>query len=115
MSRRRLLPQSDISKQVNDKGLDSSATEIIERVAICCHSVIASETSESYRHIVQSPDVRSGHSRVDGARIVVHDAIGLLQNSDTIESVVTAACRRSPKPKCTSASSTPRIVAERLT
>ena len=49
------------------------------------------ETSESYRYIVRSPDVRGGNARVEGTRIAVHDVIGLLQNGETIDSV-TATC-----------------------
>jgi uncharacterized protein (DUF433 family) len=48
-----------------------------------------SQVSESYRYIVRSPDVRSGHARVEGTRIAVHDVIGLLQNGETVESLTT--------------------------
>ena len=47
-----------------------------------------SEVSHSYRYIVRSPDVRGGHPRVDGTRIGVHDVIGLLQNGETVDSVI---------------------------
>jgi uncharacterized protein (DUF433 family) len=47
------------------------------------------ETSESYRYIVRTPDVRGGHARVERTRIAVHDVIGLLQNGETIDSVTT--------------------------
>ena len=50
-----------------------------------------STTSESYRYIVRSPDVRGGNARVEGTRIGVHDVIGLLQNGETIDSVI-ASC-----------------------
>lgn len=46
------------------------------------------EISESYRYIVRSTDVRGGNARVDGTRIAVHDVIGLLQNGETVESLV---------------------------
>jgi len=49
---------------------------------------MGSETSQSYRYIVRSPDVRGGNARVEGTRIAVHDVIGLLQNGETVESVV---------------------------
>jgi uncharacterized protein (DUF433 family) len=49
------------------------------------------EISESYRYIVRSPEVRGGHPRVEGTRIAVHDVVGLLQNGDTVDSVVTAS------------------------
>jgi uncharacterized protein (DUF433 family) len=48
-----------------------------------------STTSESYRYIVRSPDVRGGNARVEGTRIAVHDVVGLLQNSETIDSITT--------------------------
>lgn len=44
-------------------------------------------TSESYRYIVRSPDVRSGNARVEGTRIGVHDVIGLLQNGETVDTL----------------------------
>ena len=47
-----------------------------------------SATSESYRYMVRSPDVRSGNPRVEGTRIGVHDVIGLLQNGETIDSLI---------------------------
>ena len=50
--------------------------------------VMSSETSQSYRYIVRSPDVRGGHARVEGTRIGVHDVIGLLQNGETVDSLV---------------------------
>ncbi len=46
-------------------------------------------TSESYRYIVRSSDVRAGNARVEGTRIGVHDVIGLLQNGETIDTVTT--------------------------
>jgi uncharacterized protein (DUF433 family) len=51
---------------------------------------MGSKTSQSYRYIVRSPDVRGGHARVEATRIAVHDVIGLLQNGETVESVVTS-------------------------
>jgi uncharacterized protein (DUF433 family) len=45
-------------------------------------------TSESYRYIVRSPDVRGGNARVEGTRTAVHDVIGLLQNGETVDSVI---------------------------
>jgi uncharacterized protein (DUF433 family) len=47
-----------------------------------------SSTSESYRYIVRSPDVRGGNARVEGTRIGVHDVIGLLQNGESIETLI---------------------------
>ncbi|MBI2206575.1 MAG: DUF433 domain-containing protein [Candidatus Rokubacteria bacterium] len=42
----------------------------------------------SYRYIVRTPGVRGGRARVDGTRIGVHDVIGLLQNGETIDSLI---------------------------
>ena len=50
---------------------------------------MSTETSQSYRYIVRSPDVRSGHARVEGTRIAVHDVIGLLQNGETVDTLTT--------------------------
>lgn len=47
-----------------------------------------SMTSESYRYIVRSADVRGGNARVEGTRIAVHDVIGLLQNGETLDSLI---------------------------
>ncbi len=44
-------------------------------------------TSESYRYIVRSSDIRSGNPIVEGTRIGVHDVIGLLQNGETIDTL----------------------------
>ncbi|HZR02931.1 MAG TPA: DUF433 domain-containing protein [Burkholderiales bacterium] len=44
--------------------------------------------STAYRYISRQPGVRSGCAIVEGARIGVHDVIGLLQNGETVESIV---------------------------
>ena len=44
-------------------------------------------TSETYRYIQRSQDIRSGNPFVEGTRIAVHDIIGLLQNGETIDSL----------------------------
>jgi uncharacterized protein (DUF433 family) len=49
---------------------------------------MSSDVSPSYRYIVRSPDVRGGHARVEGTRVGVHDVIGLLQNGETVDSLV---------------------------
>ena len=46
----------------------------------------------AYRYIVRSPGVRGGHPRVEGTRIGVHDVIALLQNGETVDSVVGDGC-----------------------
>jgi uncharacterized protein (DUF433 family) len=50
--------------------------------------VMSGDVSDSYRYIVRSTDVRGGHARVEGTRIAVHDVTGLLQNAETVDSVV---------------------------
>ena len=44
-------------------------------------------TSETYRYLVRSAGVRSGHVIVEDTRIAVHDVIGFLQNGETIDSL----------------------------
>lgn len=44
-------------------------------------------TSEIYRYIVRSADIRSGNPIVERTRIAVHDVIGLLQNGETIDTL----------------------------
>lgn len=46
---------------------------------------------ESYRYLVRSPGVRGGNARVEGTRIGVHDVVGLLQNGETVDSII-ATC-----------------------
>jgi len=50
--------------------------------------VDVSAIEPSYRYIVRTPEVRSGHARVDGTRVGVHDVVGLLQNGETIDSLI---------------------------
>ena len=52
------------------------------------YTVRVSKIEPSYRYIVRTPGVRGGHPRVDGTRIGVHDVIGLLQNGETIDSLI---------------------------
>jgi len=47
------------------------------------------KTGETYRYITRKPGVRGGNAIVEGTRIGVHDVIGLLQNGETVETVVT--------------------------
>lgn len=44
--------------------------------------------SPTDRYIVRSPNVRGGHARVDATRIGAHDVIGLLQNGETVDSLI---------------------------
>ena len=47
-----------------------------------------SATDRSYRYITKTPGVRSGHPLVEGTRIAVHDVVGLLQNGETIDTLI---------------------------
>ncbi|MGE3313233.1 MAG: DUF433 domain-containing protein [Limisphaerales bacterium] len=49
----------------------------------------AEATTTGYRYIVRRAGVRSGQAIVEGTRIGVHDVIGLLQNGETVDSLVT--------------------------
>jgi len=42
----------------------------------------------SYHYIVQRAGARSGHPIVEDTRIGVHDVIGLLQNGETVDTIV---------------------------
>ena len=48
-----------------------------------------SASATAYRYITHQPGVRSGHAIIESTRIGVHDVIGLLQNGETVGSVVT--------------------------
>ena len=41
-----------------------------------------------YRCITRQPGVRGGHTIIEDARVGVRDVIGLLQNGETVDSVV---------------------------
>ena len=47
------------------------------------------ETAATYRYLTRRPGVRGGHAIVEGTRIGVHDVVGLLQNGETVDSIVT--------------------------
>jgi uncharacterized protein (DUF433 family) len=42
----------------------------------------------SYRYLTTIPGVCSGRTIVEGTRIGVHDVIGLLQNGETIDTII---------------------------
>jgi uncharacterized protein (DUF433 family) len=48
-------------------------------------------TSETYRYVSRKPGVRGGNAIVEGTRIGVHDVVGLLQNGETVDSLI-ATC-----------------------
>ena len=47
-----------------------------------------SAQSDAYRYVVRQPGICGGHATVEGTRIGVHDIVGLLQNGETIDSIV---------------------------
>lgn len=46
-------------------------------------------TNLGYRYLTRDAGVRGGNAHVTGTRIGVHDVIGLFQNGETVESIVT--------------------------
>ena len=42
----------------------------------------------SYRYIKRTPGARGGTAHVEGTRIGVHDVVGLLQNGETIDTLI---------------------------
>jgi uncharacterized protein (DUF433 family) len=42
----------------------------------------------SYRYLTTIPGVCSGRTIIEGTRISVHDIIGLLQNGETIDTII---------------------------
>jgi len=51
-------------------------------------SVTEEPAAASYAYIARVPGVRSGNAVVAGTRIGVHDVIGLLQNGETVDTIV---------------------------
>lgn len=47
-----------------------------------------SREATAYRYLTHQPGVRGGHVTIEGTRIGVHDVIGLLQNGETVDSIV---------------------------
>ena len=47
------------------------------------------EVSSGHKYITRKEGVRAGAAIIEGTRIGVHDVIGLLQNGETVDSVVT--------------------------
>jgi len=48
-----------------------------------------SSVATQYAYITRKSNIRSGNPIVAGTRIAVHDLVGLLQNGETVESIVT--------------------------
>ncbi len=42
----------------------------------------------SYRYLTKIPGIRSGRTIIEGTRIGVHDVVGLLQNGETMETLI---------------------------
>lgn len=42
----------------------------------------------TYQYLSRVSGVRSGHTIVEGTRIGVHDVVGLLQNGETVDTLV---------------------------
>ena len=47
-----------------------------------------SELATEYRYITRKPGVRGGNAIIAGTRIGVHDVVGLLQNGETVDSIL---------------------------
>lgn len=60
----------------------------MQSASVRVYTVDVSAIEPSYRYIVRTPETRGGHARVDGTRIGVHDVVGLLQNGETIDSLI---------------------------
>ena len=45
-------------------------------------------TVETYRYIVKTPGICGGKARIENTRIGVYDVVGLLQNGETVETVI---------------------------
>jgi len=48
----------------------------------------ADSSSTAYRYVVHQTGVRSGNATIEGTRVGVHDVIGLIQNGETVDSIV---------------------------
>ena len=42
----------------------------------------------SYRYLINLPGVCAGHTIIEGTRIGVHDVVALLQNGETIDTLI---------------------------
>lgn len=47
-----------------------------------------SDAATEYRYITRTPGVRGGNARIADTRIGVHDVIGLLQNGETVDTIL---------------------------
>jgi uncharacterized protein (DUF433 family) len=51
-------------------------------------AILPSMPAASYRYLTNRPGVRSGRTIIEGTRIGVHDVIGLLQNGETVDTII---------------------------
>ena len=51
----------------------------------------AQAKAAAYRYITSASGVRGGKAIVEGTRIGVHDVIGLLQNGETVDSILVSS------------------------
>jgi uncharacterized protein (DUF433 family) len=58
-------------------------------IATCARAVSITPLSFDLNLITRQAGVRSGNANIEGTRVGVHDVIGLLQNGETVESLVT--------------------------
>jgi uncharacterized protein (DUF433 family) len=45
-------------------------------------------TVSSYPYLTKAPGVRGGNAIVEGTRVGVHDVVGLIQNGETIDTLI---------------------------
>lgn len=50
--------------------------------------MMSAMATTTYQYLNRVPGVRSGRTIVEGTRIGVHDVIGLLQNGETVDTIV---------------------------
>jgi len=51
--------------------------------------MVMARTSQEYKYITRLPKIRGGHPVIEKTRIGVHDVVGLLQNGETVDTVIT--------------------------
>ena len=78
------------------------------------HHDSGSAVAPQYAYITRIDGVRGGNAIVVGTRIGVHDVVGLLQNGETVDSIVTQSFPDLPVRRYTNASPITRIIAEKL-
>ena len=92
-----------------------SAESALRSPRLLAYTVRVTKIATSYRYIVPTPGVGGGHARVHRTRIGVHDVIGLLQNGETIDSLVANCFQDLTYARCTSVWRSTRTTELRLT